>query len=312
MSSDAGRNCPLHYRYSPSSLNRTPELACDTLYAVGGLYGNEAALAEVLAVFAAEAGDKQLVFNGDFNWFNIDSASFQRINEIVLSHIALRGNVETELADNTTEAGCGCAYPDWVEHQVVERSNAIMERLRQTAQRFPALQSRLAVLPMSLRARVGDAEIAVVHGDATSLSGWGFDQSRLRDPAHRPQIQAWLDAAAVQGFVCSHTCLPILAQIESSGFVANNGAAGMPNFRNDLAGLITRVATTPYSGPQRHWGMCHGSLFIDLLAIEYPQAAWQSDFLAQWPPGSAAYESYWSRISNGPAYAPHLLLDLDQ
>ena len=147
MSSDAGRNCPLHYRYSPSSLNRTPELACDALYAVGGLYGNEPALAAVLSVFAAEPGDKQLVFNGDFNWFNIDPSRFQRINEIVLSHIALRGNVETELADNTTEAGCGCAYPDWVEHQVVERSNAIMDQLRQTAQRFPALQSRLAALP---------------------------------------------------------------------------------------------------------------------------------------------------------------------
>ena len=44
-----------------------------------------------------EPGAK-LVFNGDFNWFNADAMAFEGINRVVLQHVALRGNVETELA----------------------------------------------------------------------------------------------------------------------------------------------------------------------------------------------------------------------
>ena len=44
-----GRSCPLHYRYRPADFAAAPALACDTLYVVGGLYGNTDALAQVLA-----------------------------------------------------------------------------------------------------------------------------------------------------------------------------------------------------------------------------------------------------------------------
>ena len=37
---EPGRSCPLHYRYAPQSLRRPPEIAADTLYVIGGLYGN--------------------------------------------------------------------------------------------------------------------------------------------------------------------------------------------------------------------------------------------------------------------------------
>ena len=63
-----GRSGPLHYRYRPADFAVAPATTCDTLYGVGGLYGN--ALSQVLALFAQERGDKRLVFNGDFNWFN--------------------------------------------------------------------------------------------------------------------------------------------------------------------------------------------------------------------------------------------------
>ena len=32
-----GRNCPLHYRYAPESLNRPADFIADTLYVIGGL-----------------------------------------------------------------------------------------------------------------------------------------------------------------------------------------------------------------------------------------------------------------------------------
>jgi len=90
MNLPPGRSCPLHYRYAPSDFARTPGLVADTLYVVGGLYGNRAALDALLALAAEEGGPATLVFNGDFNWFNIDAEGFAAVNREVLRHVALR------------------------------------------------------------------------------------------------------------------------------------------------------------------------------------------------------------------------------
>jgi hypothetical protein len=304
----AGRSCPLHYRYAPSVLARPPGWSCDTLYVVGGLYGNEVALQTVLSMFDAEVGPKRLIFNGDFHWFDTDPGSFKRVTEAVLSFDALRGNVETELARLTNDVGsddigCGCAYPDWVDDTVVQRSNRILARLRQTAQGFPALQSRLAALPMWLRVNVGALRLGVVHGDAQSLAGWGFAQEALQDTAHRHTVRGWFDAAQVDAFACSHTCLPVFDTLGGdTQWVLNNGAAGMPNFAGDSAGLLTRIATRPCRGGQRVYGLRCGELHVDALRIEHDSAQWQQQFLAQWPAGSDAHLSYWERIQRGPNY----------
>jgi hypothetical protein len=105
-------------------------VSCEVLYVVGGLYGNAFALNAAFAAFEAEAGVKHLVFNGDFYWLNVHPGLFQRLNERVLCWPAIRGNVETELGAERSEAGCGCAYPEWVDEGVVERSNAIMGSVR--------------------------------------------------------------------------------------------------------------------------------------------------------------------------------------
>ncbi|MDH4389904.1 MAG: hypothetical protein QE285_00605, partial [Aquabacterium sp.] len=86
-----GRSCPLHYRYPPevfASDAPAPLQALDVLYVVGGLYGNGPALAQVLALFAHERGRKQLVFNGDFHWFDADPAAFAQVQQAVLAHTA--------------------------------------------------------------------------------------------------------------------------------------------------------------------------------------------------------------------------------
>ncbi len=316
-----GRSCPLHYRYTPSVFRRPADPGCEkleVLYVVGGLYGHAGALAQIVALFAAETGRKRLVFNGDFNWFNIDPAAFEALNTTVLGYDALRGNVETELADPQADAdaGCGCAYPDWVGDGVVERSNRILQRLRATAQRFPALQARLAALPMHRRADVGGLRVAVVHGDAESLAGWGFAQEHLQQPAHRAQVRQWFEAAQVDAFACSHTCLPVFHELPLAGrtlapVVLNNGAAGMPNFQGDAAGLFTRIATTPFADPGRRFGITRTvagqAVHVDAVAVAgdagSAQAA-QADFLRHWPQGSDAHASYWARISAGPDYRP--------
>lgn len=304
-----GRSCPLHYRYRTEDMAVSAAFRCEALYVVGGLYGNTAALDEVLRLFAAEpAADKRLVFNGDFHWFDTDPSAFAQVGAAVFAADAIRGNVETELADAAADdaAGCGCGYPDWVGDGVVERSNRILARLRRTAQAAPAECERMLALPMWLRVDVGDCRVAIVHGDGESLAGWGFAQEHLADAAHRDRVASWFDRAEVDLFASSHTCLPVLQTWAGAAgaerAVVNNGAAGMPNLAGAREGLLTRIALTPHDGPQRRFGHRLGEVFIDGLAIAYDGARWQRDFLAQWPAGSDAHTSYWPRIEAGSDY----------
>ena len=303
-----GRACPLHYRSSPDSLAALPALHCDTLYVVGGVYGNRPALRRIVGLFERETGAKRLVFNGDFNWFDIDDDAFVEVNRTVLGFDAIRGNVETELLTAASDgAGCGCAYPAWVADTVVSHSNTIMGRLQATAGRHPALARAVAALPMQLRVEVGGLRIGVVHGDAQSLAGWGFSQESLADPAHAADVAHWFGAAQVDAFASSHTCLPVFQRVDTEttvgGWVLNNGAAGMPNFAGSAEGLLTRIATRPLRGPQARFGLRHGAVFIDAIGIDFDAALWQAEFLAQWPAGSAAHTAYWQRICDGPDYA---------
>lgn len=288
---------------------RAAEAHCEVLYVVGGLYGNGQALDEVLRLFEAERGAKRLVFNGDFHWFDTDPALFARVNDAVLAHDALRGNVETELADPDADpaAGCGCAYPDWVGDGVVECSNRILQALRRTAQAVPGAQGRLAALPMHRRIDVGPLRVAIVHGDATSLAGWGFAQEHLQDAVHREVVRGWFDAAKVDAFACSHTCTPVFRELPACGpggapLVLNNGAAGMPNFSGDPAGLLTRIALQPFAGPQRRYGLIRDGVCIDAIAIDGDRVGWLAQFQRMWPPGSDAAQSYATRIAQGPVY----------
>ena len=305
----AGRSCPLHYRYRPEDLARPAALQAEVLYVVGGLYGNGPALDALQRLVDLERGAR-IVFNGDFHWFDVDPPRFRHIEQAVAAHAATRGNVETELADPdpAADAGCGCAYPAWVDQAVVERSNRILGRLRATARRDPSACERLLSLPMWLRVDVGGARVAVVHGDAESLAGWGFAPEHLADGAHRAQVRGWFDRAEVDVFASSHTCAPVL-QTWGAGGVArraliNNGAAGMPNLAGPHEGLVTRIALAPpeaaaVRAARRHGRVVQtagGPVQVDALALAYDDARWQQEFLAQWPPGSDAHASYWQRI----------------
>ena len=66
-----------------------------------------------------------------------------------------------------------------------------------------------------------------------------------------------------------------------------------------VARAVKRIATRPFEGPQRRFGLRRGGLHLDAIAIDYDDIAWQRSFLAQWPAGSDAHASYWSRISGG-------------
>jgi hypothetical protein len=274
----------------------------DTIYVVGGVYGNVEALERVLAMAQGEPGPVTLAFNGDFHWFDVDAADFKHVSQTVLSHHAIRGNVETELGSEEAGAGCGCAYPMDVSDAEVSRSNEILARLRETARSLPEWRERVGALPMHLVAQVGDARIGIVHGDAGSLAGWGFAHDRLDDSSHARWLESAFHDARVDIFASTHTCLPALRAFDC-GVVCNNGAAGMPNHAGTHFGLLTRVSRHAYRGYDRLRGLERAGVHVDVLRIDYDHDRWVRRFVASWPESSAAHASYHRRIVEGPRFS---------
>jgi len=299
-----GRTCPLSYRYGPRAFRTAPSIPADTLLVVGGLYGNVFAADTIEAMLDAEGGIARLVLNGDYHWFDADPADFARIDAFAGRHVALRGNVETELADDADVAGCGCGYPDWVADADVDRSNEIIRRLRGSAHdTLGPHAAALAALPMFATAEVGGLRVGVLHGDCWSLAGWRFAQETLDREAHA--IGAAFDEAGVDVFASSHTCLPVARAFTTGtggGWLINNGAAGMPNFAGTRFGLATRISVRP-SSAAIYRAVAHG-VCIEAVPIRFDADAWRRRFESTWPAGSPASISYARRISEGPDFRP--------
>ena len=95
---DAGRVCPVDYHLDETLFAADPALQTDTLYVVGGLYGNPFALDELERMVAAErkAGREPLVvLNGDIHWFDKTADNFLEIERRIdqPGWIPLVGNV---------------------------------------------------------------------------------------------------------------------------------------------------------------------------------------------------------------------------
>src|SRR5712691_11588654 len=78
------------------------------------------------------------------------------------------------------------------------------------------------------------------------------------------------------------------------------GRQGCQNFSGERYGLATRIARSPWRDAL--YGARSGNLFIEAVAVSYDAASWERRFLAQWPPGSDAHRSYYTRMVNGPNY----------
>jgi hypothetical protein len=312
-----GRSCPLSYRYQPEALAQPARLQVETLYVVGGLYGNPAALRAVLERAGRDpGGPAAVVFNGDFHWLDVDPDDFRAISETVLAYHATKGNVEAELASDQEDAGCGCAYPEYVGDEVVERSNHVMARLRATAWRFPGLVHRLGELPRYLTASVAGERVGIVHGDPESLAGWRLALEAMEpgDPAVRRQVGwrgrpttaadllDWFARADVRVLASTHTGLPY-AQVVPDGrrrrLVVNNGSAGLASFAGTSFGVVTRLSGDPRPPADGLYGTSVGALRCDALALRFDLDEWRRRFLAQWPAGSPGHRSYFARLTGG-------------
>ena len=296
----AGRACPIDYLTPLRSFRRPSDVFSDCLYVAGGLYGNIFAL-ETIEERARKDTGALVVFNGDCHWFDCDLDLFCQIEARLAPYIALRGNVETEIArDSDIGAGCGCAYPAYVGQDVVDRSNRILIRLAAMLADRHEIKARLRTRATSLIAEIAGTRIGIVHGDASSLAGWSFDMAPLDDPALHSERQHVVAETGLSIFASSHTCTAAMrAYGDENGLViANNGGAGVPNFAGHRFGLITRIATTP-AGDDALYGVKRHGLYIEALPVPYDHTAFLAQFDHLWPPGSEAAIGYRQRLVDG-------------
>lgn len=287
ISSKEGRNCPLSYRYKIEEFEVSPIIA-STIYVIGGLYGNVPSLEKILEMKIQEEkilnSKVDLIFNGDFNWFNIDDVSFQKINQTVFQYKAIKGNVEEELYNSIKKnrnliepnVGCGCSYPEYVGDKTVQRSNEIIKILKETSRKPQNINLTQSFGNLSkyllIQLQKGDttnpenySRIGILHGDTESLSGWKFSVEvmepldfQLRKSFEVPSdmitsqeyILKQFQKLKVDALAVTHTCLPFSQDFYDSVnlkryVIVNNGSSGMPNFANTSFGLLSRISLFP-------------------------------------------------------------------
>ena len=290
--------CPLDYALS---FDVTPTQHCDTLYVVGGLYGNGEALEALKRRIEPEA---LVVFNGDIHWFDASIELFMRIEEEIVPFVLLNGNVEMELSREVKSgAGCGCFYPTCVSEETkawAHEIHAILSEMVDT--HLPTYKKKFQERKTCLSVLVGEHTVAITHGDETSLAGWECSRENLRKEARQRALNAWFETNRFSVLASSHTCEAALLALEN-GVLINNGAAGLPNFKGLGSGLVTRISTTP--APKALYGTRFENLFIDAICLEYDFEAFKRQFCAIWKEESPASRSYWKRITHGVNQAPN-------
>jgi hypothetical protein len=298
-----GRSCPTDYQLSDDVFWAEPQLECPVLYVAGGVYGNLWALDSMERLAASEPG-AALVLNGDTHWFDVDAGTFTQIERRAVLYHPLVGNVEAELRrpfELDIGAGCGCAYPEYVSQDAVNRSNEIHSSLKQIYLQLPEFHSSVESRPMSLLARVAGQRVAIVHGDESMLAGWSCSRERLIEPGRQAELRQWMRERDLSALATSHSCAPAMLAWNDA-VVINNGAAGMPNFSRSGEGICTRIARCRH--PQALYRACIGELFIEAMPIPYDQKAFLGWFDSLWPAGSPAAQSYRMRIVHGTGENP--------
>jgi hypothetical protein len=102
---------------------------------------------------------------------------------------------------------------------------------------------------------------------------------------------------------CRDLFLEILAQAVPDGrrrrLVVNNGAAGLGTFAGTTHGVITRLFSDSQPPADSLYGITIDTLRCDALPVRFDLATWTDRFLTQWPAGSPAHRSYYTRIIRG-------------
>lgn len=286
------------YAIAPEEWDKEPFATCDTLYSVGGLYGNVEAMKTVVKMLEDEEGEVCVALNGDYHWFDGTLESFEEIEELVAPFVPMNGNVEFELSRvEACGVGCGCSYPTTMSDAFVGRSNAIYGRMKAAIAQRDGLAASLQGRPAWGIVRVGDALVGLTHGDEKSVSGWGCSVDNLHKPERIEELEGFFAERSIDVLSTTHTCAAAAVKMEN-GVVINNGSAGLPEYKGLLYGLINRISKTPH--PDAIYRTMVKGVYVEAVPVRYDHDAFIAWFDSIWEEDSPAAQSYRPRAVAGP------------
>lgn len=150
---------------------------------------------------------------------------------------------------------------------------------------------------MNIVIQISNQKIAITHGDEQKFGGWECSRENLSRIDRQEELNKWFKENNIDILATTHTCSPAALKIEN-GIVINNGASGMPNFKNKIYGLITRISL--YKSDKAIYREKIKNLFVEAVTVKYNIEKFLKWFDNLWTIGSEASLSYRDRIVNGP------------
>lgn len=200
----------------------------DRFAVLGCAYGNRRALQACLA----DSGDVPALSCGDLVGFcGRSDLVCDLLRETFAAAIA--GNHEREAAAGS--ALCGCGHRDAEDERL-----SCLAAAAQLDGLSADDQEMLARLPERLVVRARGGSLLLAHGSPDRINEFLHERTLDRD-----RVRRWLDAAAAEVLVVSHSGLPWVVELGDGRLAVNCGSAGRPDHDGDPAVHYARIALTP-------------------------------------------------------------------
>ena len=221
----------------------------ERLAAMGGAYGNLAALAACLDD-AAQWGAEWRAFLGDA------IGCCGHSEEVVAAvrsafDVLVAGNHEQQAFARSESCGCGYSTPE------DEEISCEAFRLA-TADLSSANADWLGTWPERAIVELAGGSVLLCHGSPGHTSEFLYEVE-LDDL----RLEAWLDHFGVRGFICTHSGLPWVRRLSGGRFALNCGVVGKPDHDGDAAVHYARVELP-----------AHGEPMLEIRRVSYDHESW--------------------------------------
>ncbi|GAB4445951.1 MAG: metallophosphoesterase family protein [Cyanobacteria bacterium J069] len=215
---------------------------------MGGIYGNVPALTACLADARAHECES-LLFLGDA--IGCCGHSDEVVAQLQQQfHILIAGNHEQQATAGLMTCGCGYASPEDERLSCLAFAYA-MQDLSEAHRQW------LGTLPDAALLDTAAGRVLLCHGSPAQTNEFLYE-CELSDR----RLNQWLDQFNAVGFICTHSGLPWVRQLERGRFAINCGVVGKPDHDGDTAvhyALLTVANRTVTAEIQR---------------VEYDHIAW--------------------------------------
>ena len=236
-------------------LRRHDAGASRLLAVMGGIYGNVPALEACLAD-AQAAGADYCICNGDMTGCCGHS---DRTLQILRENFTVIVAGNSEQQSHAGARTCACNYADSEDTQCGSIGHRYsLQTLSEENRAWLGTLAELALVQTTA------GELLICHGSPGQTNEFLYESELDSKP-----LAAWLDLAAAQAFVCTHSGLPWVHSLPDGRLAINAGVVGKPDHDGDPAVhyLLLDVGS--------------GELRTEIRRVEYDYESWVRQIAAE-------------------------------